>query len=85
MLTLLITGSVSVAAFGLMAGAFALAQARGRALPIGCGAATAYARAHDLLVEDGGCGCGCGECGDAEIVELRPAPRTPEVPARRAA
>lgn len=65
MLTLLLTGAVSTLAFGLLAGAFALASARGRALPIGCGAVHAYAVAHDL-VADHDCGCGCGGAGCAE-------------------
>ncbi len=89
MATMIVTAGVATAAFGLLAGAFALAASRGRPLVVGCGAAHAYARAHDLLVDDDAdCGCGCGGregCGEAEIVAFpQPAARPHEAPRRAA-
>lgn len=89
MAALLVTAGVTTAAFGLLAGAFALAAARGKPLVVGCGAAHAYARAHDLLGDDDAdCGCGCGGvegCGEAEIVAFPQPPAHPHTAPRRAA
>ncbi len=91
MLTVVATAAAASAALGLLAGALALANARGKPLIFGCGAA-AYLRALDQV--QGGdaqakadCGCGCGGCEEgqgARVIELRPRPAV-HAPVRDAA